>query len=108
MGPSPLSCRHTFLVSKLECCDDHGIAPMRHFKHRVIDVFVEIEQKLNKNYIQNILSSGRFNSSNLMKYTVYVSNYLSPFQIYFYHNVKCRTEMYDRDIMTLQVCDLQS
>lgn len=26
------------------------------------------------------------------------------FQIYFYHNVKCRQEMYDKDILMLQVC----
>ena len=25
------------------------------------------------------------------------------FQIYFYHNVKCRQEMYDKDILMLQV-----
>lgn len=37
-------------------------------------------------------------------YFFYLSHiFANHFQIFFYHNVKCRGEMYDRDIVMLQV-----
>ena len=34
---------------------------------------------------------------------LFQTNLVCVFQIYYYHNVKCRVEMFDKDIVMLQV-----
>lgn len=38
-----------------------------------------------------------------IEYFSHKGNFVSFFQIYFYQNVRCRTEMADKDLLMLQV-----